>query len=150
MTIKYEVKVTCPACGHEQVVEIYQTINVTLDPRLLIDLCAQKINRSKCVSCGESMVLDVPLLYHDMKGEFCIQYIPISEQFLSEELSKFASRGTLRPLKELKLDEENYMYRPHVVFSMEEMVNYINFRIWISGNSSDPIVMHADSKTPNR
>lgn len=123
--------VTCPHCGKEQEFEVWQSLNVTLDPDVKARFLRGEINVFACDACGERSLCDGPLLYHDMERKFSAQYIPWEKASDPAFLKGFTSEGTL-PVREddpfAGLPEMQYLHRPHVVFDMSELLRYVVFR----------------------
>lgn len=130
MTKRSEQEACCPACGHTQDVTVWQSVNVTLNPDLRERLFNADVNIFECDSCGEKAFIPAPILYHDMEREFCVQYFPFpSIQHEHEGWSDwFTEEGNLKMEGVPELEIGNYVFEPHVVFNMDEMVRYIYFR----------------------
>ena len=131
MTIKEEQIMGCPACGHKQTAEFYQAINVKLNPELKEQFFKGELNMFVCEECGKRAVVDLVFLYHDMDKRFCVQYCPyelVVQQ--SEKLSEMYSiDGRLNVPENIQLPEAaQYMYEPHIVLSLDEMIRYVQFR----------------------
>jgi hypothetical protein len=54
-------------CGERYQATIHHVVNITLEPRLLYELLAGRLNVATCPNCGRSVASDLPFLYHDMK-----------------------------------------------------------------------------------
>lgn len=54
-------------CGTTFTDTIYQTVNVTLEPRLLYRLLAGSLNVAVCPHCGRKIESELPFIYHDMR-----------------------------------------------------------------------------------
>ena len=131
MTIMEEQVMGCPSCGHNQTAEFYQAINVKLNPELKEKFFKGELNMFVCEECGNKAVVDLVFLYHDMDKRFCVQYCPfelVSQQ--SEKLSDMYSiDGRLNIPENIQLPETaQYMYEPHIVLSLDEMIRYVQFR----------------------
>ena len=131
MTIKEEQVMGCPACGHKQIAEFYQAINVKLNPELKERLFKGELNMFVCEECGKKAVVDLVFLYHDMDKRFCVQYCPVElvvQQ--SDKLSEmYTVDGRLSVPANIQLPETaQYMYEPHIVLSLDEMIRYVQFR----------------------
>jgi transcription elongation factor Elf1 len=77
MTLMAKETIPCPACGLEQEIEVYQTINADITPELVDRLFDGKINVFNCTSCGHRAFVNQPLLFNDMRKEQKIQYFPV-------------------------------------------------------------------------
>jgi hypothetical protein len=60
-------QLSCPRCNHAQEVPTWESINVTLNPQLKVDLFANRINTTTCGQCEYHSTLGKDLLYHDME-----------------------------------------------------------------------------------
>ena len=83
MTREIQVDVTCPACLFKDVVPVYTSVNVSMDPDLRDMIFEDELNRFSCPNCGKSIVLPVNLMYHDMDLKFAVWFSPQGE--MSEE-----------------------------------------------------------------
>lgn len=119
--------VSCPNCSNRQEIEVWESINVTLDPALKERLFNGTINSFKCSICTYETEIETSLLYHDMTIGFAVQYYPYS--FL--EIKEFVQdqRNMAQQFDELlKSEPKNiprYLLKPHIVFSKEEMCRYV-------------------------
>lgn len=68
--------VTCPKCGTKNNMDLYQSVNVSIDDNLRVDVLNGKIFEYKCDKCGLKATMYYPFLYHDMKKKFMIQFDP--------------------------------------------------------------------------
>lgn len=145
MTIKEEQLMGCPVCGHKQTAEFYQAINVKLNPELKEKFFKGELNIFVCEKCGKKAVVDLVFLYHDMDKRFCVQYCPyelVVKQ--SEKLSEMYSiDGRLNVPANIQLPETaQYMYEPHIVLSLDEMIRYVQFRDALFEKGSDKQSWH--------
>ncbi|MEO1288990.1 MAG: CpXC domain-containing protein [Chloroflexota bacterium] len=125
--------VNCPACNTQQEVEVYQTINVTLNPDLKQSLFEGNINILNCSECDNRTPIDTTFLYHDMIQQLAIYYYPPTLIREDEFLKQFNVDGTLNHDTSMfpneKLDDMAYlMQRPQIVFSMTDLLTYVVFR----------------------
>lgn len=128
MSINESKIIVCPHCQHEQTIQIWQSLNVSLDKDAKKDLFEGKINLMECEKCHQKTLVPVPLLYHDPARKYAVQYYPTAiirnEQFLSQ----FKIDGTYAGDQDIQLEAPDYMRRLHIVFNMNELVTYIVFR----------------------
>lgn len=123
------VKLTCPHCQAENEAAVWDSINAQLDPQAKEQLLEGKINILTCSRCGVSSPIDAPLLYHDMEKEFGVEYYPFKSINDDNFLAGFNADGSLKPDDKLPIDvKQHYLFQPHYVFSMDELVRYILFR----------------------
>ena len=134
MTHEREEDVSCPSCKKTEKIKFYYSINADLNPELREKLFNVEINVFKCKRCkNEAILLDIPLLYHDMKRKFQVWYYPVENLKKDDFYNNFSVDGkqTLGDrIKEIapKFILEGYQSNPHIVFSMQEMLFYIIFR----------------------
>jgi hypothetical protein len=83
MSREIQVDVTCSACLFKDVVPVYTSVNVSMDPDLRDMIFDDELNRFSCPNCGQSWVLPVNLMYHDMDLKFAVWFNPQGE--MSEE-----------------------------------------------------------------
>jgi hypothetical protein len=76
MTKERMEEIDCSKCGAKQTETVWCTINVTLNPELKKKLFQGEINRFHCKSCRNEPSISLPLLYHDMRNKYCVQYYP--------------------------------------------------------------------------
>jgi hypothetical protein len=69
-----QIRYTCE-CGTEFTSPLYQTVNVTLEPRLRYQTLAGVLNVAICPNCGRKTAAALPFIYHDMEsGLFAYVY----------------------------------------------------------------------------
>jgi len=64
MSLERNEWITCPKCNNRQQVTVWESLNVTLNPKLREDLLAGKMNSFQCETCGCAARIETPLLYH--------------------------------------------------------------------------------------
>jgi len=125
-------EVTCPNCDQKQEQVIHSSINVSLNPELKQDLFDGNINRFECKYCSHNSVIPVPLLYHDMDRKFAVHYFSKDSIKKEDFLEKFDQKGNMIINEdELDFDPPEYLYDVHVVFQMNELLNYIIFKEYL-------------------
>ena len=75
MSSMRRVAVECPACNKKYDIEIWETLNATLDRGLKEKLFSGKFFSEVCPNCGEENNVNYPLLYHDMKQNVMIKLV---------------------------------------------------------------------------
>ena len=122
MSAQKTYNIRCPKCGHEQKVELYESINVAQQPELKTALFENRLNRVQCESCDASFRVDKPLLYHDADRNILIHWMPDTVAPREEILDEFdKSMEELR--KALPPDIEPPRVR--LVFTRAELVELI-------------------------
>ena len=115
---------------------IWESIDADPDPEARTALFEARVNRFDCPACDFDALVPVPLLYHDRKRQFVVQFFPFG--WLDEPgfVSRFTSDGRDRQVAEMferalkakKIPPGAEPAEPHVVFDMPELVRYVLFR----------------------
>ena len=82
------IKQTCEKCHKEFEYDIFESVNVTLDPELREKVLSGEIYKVVCPHCGEVEVSARPLLYHDMDKKFMIYANTPAELLLIKDTVK--------------------------------------------------------------
>jgi hypothetical protein len=136
MSIHREEEIACPKCGKAQAVTIWESIDAEPDPDARVALFEARINRFDCPACDFDALVPLPLLYHDRKRQFVVQYFPFGWLDETEFVGRFTSDGRDRQVLEAfegalrakKIPPGAEPVEPHVVFDMQELVRYVLFR----------------------
>lgn len=123
-------KVQCPCCSNEQKNDVYESINVTLNPELKQKFLNADINIFICEKCREKSFINAPILYHDMEKRFCVQYYPSESLNDDGFFTQFTSDGRiiLEGIPQTLAESNEYLTTPHIVFDMIDMIRYVAFR----------------------
>lgn len=90
MSIKKNVRISCPKCSHKQNVELYESINIDENPDLKNSLFYNSLNRIACENCEFDFRVDLPFVYLDPKNKIFIHLIPENQtNNFSEILNEF-------------------------------------------------------------
>lgn len=73
--------IVCPKCSEATKASLYNSINVTNEPKLRSSALSGQLFKWQCSSCGHSAQLAYPVLYNDMKHRFMVYLIPQIERF---------------------------------------------------------------------
>jgi len=76
MSMPQSQLLTCPKCGNQQQFVVWQSLNVTLNPKEKEQLLNGSLTRFTCEKCKNSVQVNYPLLYHDMEKQFMIWLWP--------------------------------------------------------------------------
>ena len=79
MSMNKIIKATCPDCKKEFPFEMWQSINVQLNPELREKVFDHSIFNFECPHCVMKAHTAYPFLYNDMKNGFMIQFCPDEE-----------------------------------------------------------------------
>ena len=136
MSISREEEIACPKCGHARTVTIWESIDADPDPEARAALFEAQVNRFDCPACDFDSLMPVPLLYHDRKRQFVVQFFPFGWLDEPEFVERFTADGRDRQvleafekaMKARKIPPGAEPVEPHVVFDMPELVRYVLFR----------------------
>jgi len=136
MSINREEEIACPKCGATQNVTIWESIDADPDPEARTALFEARVNRFDCPACDFDALVPLPLLYHDRKRQFVVQFFPFGWLDEPEFVSRFTADGHDRQVAEMferalkakKIPPGAEPVEPHVVFEMPELVRYVLFR----------------------
>jgi len=78
--------IKCPSCGTQQDVDLYEAVNVAVEPELKQVLLENRLNRVGCADCDASFRVDMPLLYSDPKHNILIHWIPETEALTKDQI----------------------------------------------------------------
>ena len=122
MSAQKTYNICCPQCGHEQKVDLYDSVNVTQQPDLKVALFENRLNCILCTSCEASFRIDKPLLYHDPGRNILIHWMPDTAVSREEILDEFD-----RSMEELRaaLPKDIEPPRVRLVFTRTELVELI-------------------------
>ncbi|MCL5279992.1 MAG: CpXC domain-containing protein [Planctomycetes bacterium] len=139
MTLKVNKAFKCPKCGHEESVEVWDTLNVSVSPGDKELLFEGKINLFACSECGHHAFINKPLLYHDMERRFVVQYYPPESLDDPRFYAAFGSGGEPTGYElETVPPSGKYIFSPHIVFDIKEFVRYVWFRDRLPSSRSSP------------
>jgi len=136
MSIKREEEIPCPKCGKAQTVTIWESIDAEPDPEARTALFEARVNRFDCPACDFDALVPVPLLYHDRRRQFVVQFFPFGWLDEPKFVERFTADGRDRQvlerfelaMKAKKIPPGAEPVEPHVVFELPELVRYVLFR----------------------
>jgi len=115
MSLSSVTKVKCPDCNHEQEIEIYQSLNVSLDPELKEKLINGDLTTFNCQKCRYETHFPINLLYNDMDEQILIYWLQSEED----------TNAFLESQKKYSDNILHQMYKKRIVFSLGELVEKI-------------------------
>jgi hypothetical protein len=69
---------TCPHCQRKQDFDVWETVNVTLEPKLKAQLLKRELGKFSCENCAEDVWVKHPIHYHDVAAKFMV-WLPQGE-----------------------------------------------------------------------
>jgi len=107
----------CPFCDTAQEVNLYDSVNVSVNPELKDSVLEQTINTFTCIKCSKNVSVHKNLLYHDMDNKLLIYLLDRDSEAEAESTGsifsslfaykKMRSVRSLNHLKEKILIFEN-------------------------------------------
>ena len=123
MSISRTVNISCPSCGTQQDVQLYDAINVEAEPELKDALMLNQLNRVECSDCDLSFRVDLPLLYNDPANNVLIHWVPETEEASREEILEEFDRSMEQMNEMMPADTE--MPKVRLVTSRVDLVELI-------------------------
>jgi hypothetical protein len=111
-------------------VQIWDSVNVSLNPELKAKLFEGNLNIFTCDQCSHTRPVLSSVLYHDMHRGFAVQFFP--DQFLEDD--EFYNRwrdddpGMGDVVRTMKSKIPRHLAHPHIVFDLDELKRYVAFR----------------------
>jgi S-methylmethionine-dependent homocysteine/selenocysteine methylase len=109
-------------CGNDVEIVVYDSVNVTLDPKLKEAVVNRKINSFKCSKCGLKAEISYKFLYHDMDNKKMIWCYPKYEKDNAENIKKMlieTAKNVAEAAGVKKYQE------PNLVFGYDELLKLI-------------------------
>lgn len=110
MSLQKSALINCNHCNHEQEINLYSSVNVTLDPDLKDKVIRKNLNVKRCEHCDQTINVVSGFLYHDMQNKLLLA-LNTSEEETEDNNNPF-------------LQQEGYIYRE--VNSYNELLQKIN------------------------
>jgi len=86
MSISKTINISCPTCGTQQDVQLYDAINVETEPQMKDALMHNRLNRVECADCDASFRVDMPLFYNDPENKILIHWVPEGGDVTREQI----------------------------------------------------------------
>lgn len=75
MSKERQEKITCPECGQECEITIWDSLNADIDPEAKAQLLNGTLFRFHCDKCGHESNLQYSILYHDMTNSAMVYFV---------------------------------------------------------------------------
>ncbi len=120
------VSLTCPLCGASIQAEVYNLVDVGVNPKLKSKLLRGRLNVARCPSCGGEGVIAAPLLYHDPQKQLLLAFIPPETQLDDQDQQRVIGGLTNLILSYLPPEERKaYLLVPKVLLSYQGLLEAI-------------------------
>lgn len=87
MSKYYTEEFKCIHCGNSQNIDVYSSINGTIDPKLKQLIMTNEFNLLTCKKCKNTYPININLLYHDMSNKYMIYLVnPETEKQLPKDM----------------------------------------------------------------
>jgi predicted RNA-binding Zn-ribbon protein involved in translation (DUF1610 family) len=84
MSKNHQREIQCPKCGRKSSFTIWDSVNVSLNPELKEKIIDQSLFNFHCPSCKKNVLVQYPLIYHDMDRKLWFSKGPIEVKSASE------------------------------------------------------------------
>ncbi len=125
MSQERRYQISCPKCGSELDVSLFDSINVEQDSSLRDALMENQLNSLTCESCEFSFRVDKPLLYCDPAHKLFIYWFPSEKSLHGADAESF--QETVAKMSGMIPDGAD-MPEIHLVFTRTELVERIFLR----------------------
>ena len=115
-------KISCPSCGKEGEVILWEKVNVNMNPDLKEKLFDESINSFSCKACGYKGRVDIPLYYNDAKAKFFVYLVPDYPVGMKEEEELIANLNA----QTLHILDSGYDQKIRVVFEYFSLLEKIS------------------------
>jgi len=119
MTLIRTEKIYCKGCGKGLYANIYDSINVTLNPEMKEMIIKGEINTFVCDYCKTIKRISSRLFYHDMTNNMIISVNPTGKKSDRGELLN-ELKGKIIPFKSMSNSRVGYIFDE--VFSLDELI----------------------------
>lgn len=111
MSKHHKEEIECPHCHHKGEFDLWESVNVDLDPELREQVLNYRLFVWTCPKCESHVILPYDTLYHDMKHRFMLFF---SYEFNGEEADKYAP---------MKMPKEFFMdgYTHRIVYGLKRL-----------------------------
>ena len=117
----------CPQCAKVFKAELWDGINVTLDPRLERLLFEGRLNVIRCPYCDLEIQVEKHFYYHDMVKRLFIYVYPASERHREEEIRE-GIEGELELFRRSGNDLPMHMQHYMIAFGFDEVYKILGSR----------------------
>lgn len=83
MSMERMEQVTCPHCGKQGTMQVWQSVNTAVDPETRELVRSGELFAYKCPSCGAVTNVNYGFLYHQMEDQLMIYYVTDEESCAS-------------------------------------------------------------------
>jgi hypothetical protein len=116
----------CPRCGNNFQAIIEQIIDVGRDPQAKARFLSGRVNMVTCPSCGHTMAVGTPMLYHDPGKELMIIFVPMELNISTPERERVIGDLTRRAIDSIPQEQRKaYLLTPKQALTIPGMIDMI-------------------------
>lgn len=97
--------IVCPECGANSEIDMWESVNVTLDPAMYKKVRDGSLFKYRCPNCGFKSRLVYPTLYHDMEKKQMV-YLCTTANFADDAKKRFDDMRSGKTAELVKETEE--------------------------------------------
>ena len=121
-----KIQTSCPNCQQPLIAEIFQVVDVKLNPRLKEVLLAGGLNFAQCQLCGFQGQLPIPLVYHDGEKELLLTFSPPDANKTMEEKESALAPLLKQVTDSLEQEErKGYLFQPKAMLTMNNLIKNV-------------------------
>ncbi|MFZ1319994.1 MAG: CpXC domain-containing protein [Ignavibacteria bacterium] len=109
--------VNCLECDYQNNVELYESVNVTIDPDLKEKILDDSFKKFVCENCKFESKLEYGFMYHDMEKQIMIVYNP-DKEYLKEVIEQIKNDSDNFPAG---MKSPGYFSDPVAISDWEEL-----------------------------
>jgi hypothetical protein len=120
------VPVTCPQCGNRYVSPVLTIVDAGQDPEAKALLLSGQMNVAVCPQCGQTGMLNAPLVYHDPEQELLFTYVPGDLSLPEVERQRIIGDLSSRVMSALQPEQrKGYLLQPRNFLRLGSLVEAI-------------------------
>lgn len=116
------ISAQCPHCNADIEIPYYEDINVTTEPTLKEAVLSGNFFKYTCPSCGKTMPIAGPLLYHDQNATAMYYFCPAGFDPSTEKLNEM-----LQIIEGMEGDRASH-YQARLVSSIDKLIEKIHIQ----------------------
>lgn len=134
--------VRCPRCSTHHEVDTWAFVDARRQPRQREQVLGGHLHVYECTVCAVRVRLELPFHYVDTAIKLWALYLPAEALSEPAALRAFDTRGRLTA--PVSMSGSGMVTEPHVVFSIAELVRYIEFREALQRQRSEADAQRSD------
>lgn len=121
-----QTQIQCPRCQNPFVTEVFQIIDVGLQPELKQLLLSGALNVASCSNCGAATQIASPLLFHDPEHELFMVYVPMELNLNQQDRQQLIGKLVQEAMSQLPAEQQRaYMLQPQEILSLQTFMEKV-------------------------